>query len=228
MIKASGKQIARTALAAAALVSGIGAAQAATYTGTWDPLFSPPFSNLWWRGSATFDTGPCVADGLHANTGPCAGMSVSNVVIEFANSFGGPTLQTLDFQAAFGAYTPLQITGMQISGGTLVGVYTDYYQTGIQGAITESQLSGPAQQPFFSTAFIGGQVHLGYKREAAYSFSCIWQSSPFVRTGDCGSQPADIKFTLVPEPSTYALMAIGVAALVGVRRRAQRADSQRA
>jgi hypothetical protein len=197
-------------------------AGAAVYQGTWDPLFSPPFTNLWWRGSATFDTGPCVTDGLHANVGPCAGMAVSNVVIEFSNVFGGPTLQTLDFQSAFGPYSALQITGMQISGGTLVGVFTDYYATGIQGTIAESQLAAPVAQPFFSVAFVGGQAHLGYKREEAFSFSCVWNSSPFVRPGDCGSQPADIVFTPVPEPSSVALMVLGLPVLLAVARRRRR------
>jgi PEP-CTERM motif len=213
-------------LAAAALASL--PSQAIVYAGNWDPLFSPPFTNLWWRGSATFDTGPCVADGLHANAGPCAGMSVYNVKIEFANSFGGATLQTLDFEGTFGPYSALQITGMQISGGQLVGVYTDFYPTGIQGAITESQLAGPVQQPFFSVAFIGGQAHLGYKREAAYSFSCVWNSSPFIRPGDCGSQPADIIFTPVPEPGTWALMLGGLAAVGGLAARRRRATAVKA
>ncbi len=219
MFQGSKKVFVRSALAAAALASSAGGAQAAVWTGTWDPLFSPPFTNLWWRGSATFDTGPCTADGLHVNAGLCAGMGVSNVVLEFANSFAGATLQTLDFQTAYGAMTPIQITGMQISGGNLVGVYTDYYSFGIQGAITESQLAGPTQQPYFSIAFIGAQATLGYKREAAYSFSCIWNTSPFIRRGDCGSQPADIIFSQVPEPGTYALMGLGLAALVGLRRK---------
>jgi hypothetical protein len=146
-------------------------------------------------------------------------MAVYDVKIEFSNVFGGPTLQTLDFEATFGPYAAPQITGMQIAGGQLVGVYTDYYATGIQGAIAESQLAGPVQQPYFSTAFIGGQVHLGYKREAAYSFSCVWNSSPLVRSGDCGSQPADIVFAPIPEPGTYALLMAGLGAIALAARR---------
>jgi hypothetical protein len=56
--------------AAAGLMLATGSAPAPTYKGSWDPLFCPPFANLWWRGSATFDTGPCVADGAHVNAGP--------------------------------------------------------------------------------------------------------------------------------------------------------------
>jgi hypothetical protein len=210
------KAILRSTLSAAVLTGALGSASAAQYVGTWDPFFSPPFSSLWWRGSALFDTGPCAGDGLHSNTGACAGMTVSNVVIEFSNSFGGPTLQTLNF----GSYAPAQITGMQVAGGALVGVYTDYFPNpGIQGAIPESLLNGA--QPYFSTAFVGSQVHLGYKAQDGYAFSCIWSSSPFIRPGDCGAQPADIIFTPlpVPEPSTYALMLAGLGAVGFVARR---------
>jgi hypothetical protein len=141
-------------------------------------------------------------------------MAVTNLQIEFSNTFGGPTLQTLNF----GAYSPIQITGMQISGGLLVGVFTDYLPGGIQGSIPESLLSSPVQQPWFSVALVGANAYLGYKREAAYAYSCIWQSSPFIRNGDCGSQPADVIFTPVPEPGTYALMALGLAGLAATRR----------
>lgn len=216
-----GKAVVKALISLATVIGSVGSAQAATYKGSWDPLFSPPFSNLWWRGSATFDTGPCVSDGLHANTGPCAGMVVSDVVIEFSNALNGPTLQTLNFQSVFGAYPASQINGMKIAGGQLVGVFTEYYVTGIQGAITESLLSGPSQQPFFSVAFIGGQAFLGYKREAAYSFSCTSNTSPLIPPGDCGSQAADIVFTpvTVPEPGTYALLLAGLAAVGWVNRR---------
>ena len=76
------------AFCAAAAISG-GAAQAAIYTGNWDPAYGASFEGLGWKGTASFFIpDACLASsGWIANTDACAGggMQVLGANVSFYN-----------------------------------------------------------------------------------------------------------------------------------------------
>jgi hypothetical protein len=91
------------ALAVACLA---GPAQAAVYTGVWDPTFGNPFTNLGWRGQAQYDVpGSCEPSGSGdiSNAVDCGGLaSISSAMVELydVTASGQPTLATLVFNPA--------------------------------------------------------------------------------------------------------------------------------
>jgi PEP-CTERM motif len=213
-----GKAVLGAVVSLATVLGSAGSAQAATYKGTWDPLFGPPFSDLYWKGSADFNIpDTCTGAGWHLNTDPgCGGMSVTNAVVEFASSSDPlTTLQTLNF----GSVTPATSMSRDAS-GVVNGAYTTFFG-GIQGAIAQTRLNGgvydgTGDQYYFALFFGEGDAYLAFKHYSYQDFTC---SAPPIN--GCGvSGPAHITF--VPEPQTYALMAAGLAAIGFVARRRRR------
>jgi len=89
-----------TIVAAAALLSGLPSAQAALYTGAWDPLFGPPFTNLNWEGTfavtANCPTSPVGSSGNLAGCSGSASVSSLTLSLFLTNS---STAATIDFGA---------------------------------------------------------------------------------------------------------------------------------
>lgn len=197
-----------------ALAGVVGQAQAAVYTGVWDPAFGAPFTNLGWRGTAQFDVpDSCEPTGTAdiSNAGACGGLAVvtqASVELYDIRTAGTPTLATLSFDE----------TTMLI--GTL---------RYLNGALTELTTSASAQVTtsvdlsaflvdagtLFSLDFTLTGPRLGWAacRDTANICSRGYN--------DGVNFPPTFVITRVPEPATLALVALALATLVWVRRPAQ-------
>jgi hypothetical protein len=208
------------AIFVAATLGVVTPAQAAIYTGHWDPAFGGTiFPDLGWKGSGHFDV-PAACLGMSGSfsnlTSPCGGgdMKVLDAKLEFYNSTtdpaGSTVLQTLNLNpSVFVNGMTLLTTG---SVTNLLGVDTGFFQP-VQGTIPE------AHNFFFHLVLRGDEAFLVYTDNAVDSPSC----AIFSPAGpDCGISmtPAHAVFTpAIPEPSTYALFGVGLAALWSLRRR---------
>ena len=205
-------------LAAAAMLGSAGPAQAAVYTGNWDPAYGGIFPELGWRASAVFNVpDACLAIGNGTNlpiSGACAGFDVLSATVSFYNiADPGTNLQS------FSLDPDVIVNGINISGGALTGVDTGFFDyfvptLGIAGGGTYS----------FSLILFGGNLaQLIYANPQTTSPFCA--SFP-VQGATCGMSvdPAVGEFTItaVPEPEAYVLMLAGLGA-IGLARRRRRA-----
>lgn len=214
------------AVACAVLLGTAGSAQAAVYTGMWDPAFGGIFTNLGWRGTATFVLpDSCVGlTGTFANAAtPCGGggMQVIDATVEFYDlrDTSQTALQTLDFGAA-PAVNSMSIDSLTHPGMTdLTGANTEFFRK-VQGNVSVAQFSG--QNYYFQLGLRENQAALFYTLDLAETALC---ATPAFGTADpklCGfsARPAAVVFTpAIPEPSTYALFLAGLAGMWALRRR---------
>jgi hypothetical protein len=201
-------------LAAAAALGSAGPAQAAVYTGTWDPAYGGIFPELGWKASALFDVpDACLAigNGTHIPiSGPCAGFDVLSAKVSFYDVADPGTIHSY-------ALDPnVIVTGIDIAGSKLVGVDTgffDYY-------VSDLPIAGGGKYSFSLLLFGGDLAQLIYAWPQATSPGCAFLP---VRDAECGKSANDAHgvFAPVPEPETLALMLAGLGAIaaVGARRR---------
>ena len=238
----------RSAVAVAATVALVGQANAAQFRGTWDPVYlgvvgdGTPFSSggssyLYFSGEAIFDTGSCgTTTGTYtANTSDsfpgCTGWSVVSATLKLGVSsdgvnpdVSGPT-QTMSFLGSVG--DPF-VNAMKIdSAGVLSFVSSNPFSDGQQGttAATLATWNSSTFQPYFSLAFLGEQAQLLWVKDPASAWSCVGDNTS-IFSRECGAERATITFAPIPEPSTYALMGLGLAAVAAMRRRATRKSAQ--
>ena len=113
------------AFCAAAAISG-GSAQAAIYTGNWDPAYGASSEGSGWKGTASFFIpDACLASsGWIANTDACAGggMQVLGANVSFYNTADpmATAVETLTFDPNVLVYK------MHVGGNQLDGVSTDF------------------------------------------------------------------------------------------------------
>lgn len=196
------------AMAAAVAFGAAAPAQAAVYNGSWDPAFGAAFPQLGWNGEGTFfipDACLALGAGLHLNSGACAGMELVRADVNFydlSDSSHTP-LETLHFTVPSTFVTSMRVdANHQLSG--VVGAF---------GYLVPSNLNiAGGNNVLFGLAFLDNLAQMAY----------------FIPDGGFGSsdlnpreggQPFITFAPAVPEPSTYALFAAGLAAMWQIRRR---------
>jgi hypothetical protein len=201
---------------AAATLGGAGPAQAAVYTGNWDPAFGGIFPSLGWQASAVFDVpDACLALG-NVSGDPhsvCAGFDILSAKLEFYNSTDPlhTVLQT------FNLNPDVTVTGIAISGSRLTGIDTLFFDS----VIPTLAIAGGGNYAFSLILFGGDLAQLIYANPTTRSPAC--DQFP-VAGATCGhsANVAHAVFAPIPEPETYALMLAGLGALGFVARRRRR------
>ncbi len=200
------------------MLAGMGSAQAAIYTGRYDPDYGVPFPNLGWDATAVFNVpDACLAIGNGNNipiSGDCASFSVVSAQVDLFDISAPSTILE-----SFSLNTNVIVTGIDIAGGALTGIDTGYFNY----FIPTLAIAGGGVDSFSLILFGGNEAQLIYANPTTTSPLC--GTLHFPRT-DCGisADPAVGVITLttpIPEPETYALMLVGLGVLgfVGRRRR---------
>ena len=211
----------------AAMLGGAESARAAIYRGNWDPAYGAPFTDLGWKGTATFFIPDACLSGtaLVANSAACSsnGMKMLGANVSFYNATLDPLglniLETL-------TYSPPApyVYSMQVTNSVLTGINTGFSDP----AIASSSIAGSGfysfDLKFYVTRTGTGSVQLfhspiGMDPTCAYDYPGSLNYDPRCGFNDPGNAPT-LTLTLVPEPATVALVLAGLVAIgLTVRRR---------
>lgn len=217
-----------------------GSAQAAVFSGVWDPKFGAPFvtdspfdahNNLGWRGTATWDIpDACLPGGTATinNAVDCDGAAiVTSAQVELYNfdlGLNPPAVATLNFNPA-----SMSISDMRFVGGNLAHLTTS--PSNFVNPPENLWLFGVAYDVEFSLFFTNSVEgfadgpHLRWRQCHSYTYSHHDNREAYCRTGV--SNPDNdpdlvpkLEITRVPEPSSLALALVGALALASRRVRA--------
>ena len=194
------------AVSFAAVFGAVGSAQAAVYHGVFDPDFGGELAGLDWSGSIFFDVPEsCLASASANATIGCPGAVLQSATVTFT----GLGNETLDFSDDLAG----AISGITFdASGQVSGINTSFI-----GSVLSTTL--PSNK-YFNLLFSGSSVLLSYMSGAYDSPGCA-----FIPSSGCGYATTlpghGMTVTLVPEPSTYAMLlaGLGAVAFVAGRRR---------
>ncbi len=204
-----------SALATLVCAFTAGSAQAAVYTGVWDPAYGAPFTNLGWRGSAHYAVpNACEPAGTADinNLASCGGAAVvTSAEVEFydVTAGGQPTLATLVFD-------PLSmfVGTLRYLDGELAQLTTSA-SNAVNPTANLSAFGVASTAGFFLQFSLDGP-HLGWIDCGPESDGCNRGSNDSVNFAPRFSISRDT--TAVPEPGSLWLSGLALVALCRLRR----------
>ena len=163
-------------LVAAATLGSTGTAQAAIYTGNWDPAYGPKFPQLGWNAEGTFFVpDACLAsDGTNIQiAGNCAGFAVLSGEVDFYNIANPSTILE-----SFSLDTNVIVNGIDITGGQLTGLQTGFFDY----FVPTLSIAGGGAYSFSLLLYGGDQAQLFYENPTTLTPGCAF----LVPGANCG------------------------------------------
>ena len=204
-------------LSAAAALGSAGSAQAALYTGTYDPAYGGIFPQLGWEASLLFDVPEsCLAIGTGNNipiNGPCAGFDVLSAEVSFYNVANPGAILN-----SYALDPNVIVNGINLAGGHLAGIDTGFFDS----FVSELLIAGNGQYSFSLILFGGNQAQLIFANPPQTSPGCAFLPVPGASCGISANAATGVfaPVSEVSEPETLALMLAGLGAIgLGARRR---------
>ena len=206
-------------MSAAAALGSTGSAQAAFYTGKYDPAYGGIFPELGWEASALFDVpDSCLAIGTGNNipiSGPCAGFDVLSADVSFYNVANPGTILN-----SYALDPNVIVNGINLAGGHLAGIDTGFFDS----FVSELLIAGNGQYSFSLILFGGNQAQLIFANPPQTSPGCAFLPVPGASCGISANAATGVfaPVSEVSEPETLALMLAGLGAIGLVARRRRR------
>jgi hypothetical protein len=204
-------------LSTTASLGSAGSAQAATYTGNWDPAYGGIFPELGWEASALFEVPEsCLAIGSGNNipiSGPCAGFDVLSAEVSFYNVANPSAILN-----SYALDPNVIVNGINLAGGDLSGIDTGFFDS----FVSALPISGSGQYAFSLILFAGNQAQLIFANPPQTSPGCAFLPVPGASCGISANAATGVftRVSEVSEPATLALMLTGLGAIgLGGRRR---------